>query len=173
MSFPEPASCVSSLSRILSRCSCASALSFSCVKRFRLVQDRCDFDLSMMVSRSSDAYEFLRLLLEREANWFQEHLCVLFISRSNAVVGYSFVSSGGLTGTIADCRIMLAMAILSGCVLLVLSHNHPSGNLRPSRAAEELTRCIGEAAKYHDITILDHIILTEDGYYSFADEGIL
>ena len=80
---------------------------------------------------------------------------------------------GGITGTVADPRLILAAAIKSLSVGLVLCHNHPSGNLRPSRADEELTLKIKEAAKYHDIKVLDHIILSSEGYFSFADEGLL
>ena len=83
------------------------------------------------------------------------------------------VSSGGITGTVADPRLILAAAIKSLAVAIVLAHNHPSGNLKPSQADEQLTAKIKEAAKYHDINVLDHIIVTPDAYYSFADEGLL
>ena len=77
------------------------------------------------------------------------------------------------TGTVADPRIILKKALEEDATSLVLCHNHPSGNLKPSRADEDLTHKIKEAAKYFDITVMDHIIVSEEGYYSFADEGIL
>jgi DNA repair protein RadC len=98
---------------------------------------------------------------------------VLLLNRANGVTGVYEASSGGITGTVADPRLILAAAIKSLSVSIILSHNHPSGNLNPSRADEEFTLKIKEAAKYHDIKVLDHIILTNEGYYSFADEGLI
>jgi DNA repair protein RadC len=83
------------------------------------------------------------------------------------------VSEGGITGTVADPRIILRKALEQDAVSLVLCHNHPSGSLRPSRADEQLTQKIKEAASFLDITVLDHIIVSEDGYFSFADEGLI
>ena len=83
------------------------------------------------------------------------------------------VSEGGITGTVADPRPILKTALEQNAVSLILCHNHPSGSLRPSRADEELTRKIREAARYLDITVLDHLIVSEEGYFSFADDGLL
>jgi DNA repair protein RadC len=78
-----------------------------------------------------------------------------------------------MTGTVADPRIILKKALEEDAVSLILCHNHPSGSLKPSRADEELTQKIKEAARFFDIKVLDHLIVSDDGYYSFADEGIL
>ena len=83
------------------------------------------------------------------------------------------MSKGGITGTVADPRIILKQALDEGATSLVLSHNHPSGNLSPSSADQELTQKIKQAASYFDIKILDHIIVSDEGHYSFADEGLL
>ena len=83
------------------------------------------------------------------------------------------LSEGGITGTIADPRIILKKALEENAVSLVLCHNHPSGSLKPSRQDEEITKKIKEAARYFDIKVLDHIIVSDSGYFSFADEGIL
>ncbi len=83
------------------------------------------------------------------------------------------VSQGGITGTVADPRIILQAALMAGAVSLILPHNHPSGSLTPSRQDDELTKKIKGAATYFDIKVLDHVIITEEEYYSFADEGIL
>ncbi len=83
------------------------------------------------------------------------------------------MSEGGITGTVADPRIILKKALENDAVNIILCHNHPSGSLKPSKADEELTHKIKEAAKYFDIKVLDHLIVSDDGYYSFADEGIL
>ena len=102
-----------------------------------------------------------------------EVFAVVFLNRANRIRHFEVISVGGITGTVADPRIILKKALEEDAVSLILCHNHPSGNLRPSRADEELTSKIRNAAKYFDINILDHIIVSTDGYYSFADEGIL
>jgi len=102
-----------------------------------------------------------------------EVFAVVFLNRANRIRHFEIVSVGGITGTVADPRIILKKALEEDAVSLILCHNHPSGNLRPSRADEELTTKIRNAAKYFDINILDHIIVSTDGYYSFADEGNL
>ncbi len=102
-----------------------------------------------------------------------EEFKVLLLNRANRVTGVYEASAGGITGTVADPRLILAVAIKSVSVSIILAHNHPSGNLKPSRADEELTAKIKEAGKYHEIKVLDHIIISSESYYSFADEGLL
>jgi DNA repair protein RadC len=98
---------------------------------------------------------------------------VIFLNRANKVKHIEIISEGGITGTVADPRIILKKALDEDAVSLILFHNHPSGSLRPSRADEDLTVKIKEAAKYFDIRVLDHIIVSESGYFSFADEGLV
>lgn len=100
-----------------------------------------------------------------------EVFAVLFLNRANRIRHFEIISSGGMTGTVADPRIILKKALEEDAVSIILCHNHPSGNLRPSRADEELTSKIRHAARYFDIQVLDHIIVSTEGYYSFADEG--
>jgi len=102
-----------------------------------------------------------------------EVFAVLFLNRANRINHFEVVSQGGITGTVADPRIILKKALEEEAVSIILCHNHPSGSLRPSRADEELTQKIKEAARYFDIRVMDHIIVSESGYYSFADEGLL
>lgn len=83
------------------------------------------------------------------------------------------MSAGGITGTVADPRFILAAAIKGLAVSIVIAHNHPSGYLKLSRADEEVTAKIKEAAKYHEIRVPDDIIISNDGYFSFADEALL
>jgi DNA repair protein RadC len=89
------------------------------------------------------------------------------------VIGSYQLSKGGITGTIADVRLILSVALKTLASGLILAHNHPSGNLKPSEADVSLTNKIKEAAKLMDIQVLDHIILSDCGYFSFADEKIL
>ena len=81
------------------------------------------------------------------------------------------MSRGGITGTVADPRVILKLALSHGATSIILSHNHPSGNLQPSKADEDITQKINQAASLIDIKLLDHIIISEEGYYSFMDEG--
>lgn len=125
------------------------------------------------ISTVKECYELLKELWNENTIEMQEQFKVMLLNRANKVIGIYEASSGGLTGTVADPRLILAAAIKSLSVSIILSHNHPSGNLKPSRADEELTQKIKVAAAYHDIRVIDHIIITSEGYYSFADEGIL
>ena len=122
------------------------------------------------VKSSSDIALYLQTLL---SDYQHEVLAVVFLNRANKIKHFEIVSEGGITGTVADPRIILKKALQEDAVSIVLCHNHPSGNLRPSRADETLTRKIKEAAGYFDINLLDHIIVSNEGYYSFADQGIL
>ena len=95
------------------------------------------------------------------------------LNRANKVIGIFAVSSGGMCGTIADPRVIFAAALKSCAISIILAHNHPSGNLRPSQSDIDLTNKLRAAGKLLDIEVLDHIILAEDSYLSLADEGLL
>lgn len=123
-----------------------------------------------MISSSNEIANYLQLKLR---DYSHEVFAVLFLNRANKINHFKIISEGGITGTVADPRIILKKALEENAVSIILCHNHPSGSLKPSRADEELTRKIKEAAKYFDIAVLDHIIVSDAGYYSFADEGIL
>jgi DNA repair protein RadC len=125
------------------------------------------------IEKSSDAANILRVLWEDGKLELVEQFKVLFLNRANKVIGLFNVSSGGITGTVADPRIIFTAALKLNAVGILLCHNHPSGNLKPSRADEELTQKMKGAGAFLDIKILDHIILTAEEYYSFADEGLL
>ncbi|MFT3681614.1 MAG: DNA repair protein RadC [Ferruginibacter sp.] len=122
------------------------------------------------IRSSNDMAEYLRALLK---DFSYEVFAVLFLNKANKVNHFEVLSRGGITGTVADPRIILKKALETGATSIALCHNHPSGNLKPSRADEELTRKIKEAASYLDIAVIDHIIVSEEGYYSFADEGLI
>jgi DNA repair protein RadC len=122
------------------------------------------------ITSSTDVANYLQTLLK---DYKHEVFAVLFLNRSNKINHFQIISEGGITGTVADPRIILKKALEEDAVSIILCHNHPSGSLKPSKADEELTYKIKEAAKYFDIKVLDHLIVSDDGYYSFADEGIL
>lgn len=119
---------------------------------------------------SGDIARYLQIKLKDHRH---EVFAVLFLNRANKINHFEIISEGGITGTVADPRIILRKALEEDAVNIILCHNHPSGSLKPSRADEELTKKIKEAARLFDIAVIDHIIVSEDGYYSFADEGIL
>ena len=122
------------------------------------------------VLSSSDIAIYLQNKLKDHRH---EVFAVLFLNRANRVNHFEIISKGGITGTVADPRIILKKALEEDAVNIVLCHNHPSGSLKPSRQDEELTHKIKEAARYFDIQVLDHIIVSDMGYFSFADEGLL
>lgn len=122
------------------------------------------------IGSSQDAARYLQALLRDHRH---EVFCVLYLNRANKINGHEIVSRGGITGTVADPRIILRRALEEDAVGLILCHNHPSGNLRPSRSDEELTVKIREAARFFDIRLLDHLIVSNEGYFSFADEGLI
>jgi DNA repair protein RadC len=103
----------------------------------------------------------------------QEVFAVVFLNRGNKITHLEIVSEGGITGTIADPRVILKKALEHNATALILCHNHPSGNTRPSKADEAVTQKIKQAASLLDIHIMDHIIVSSEGYFSFADEGLL
>lgn len=123
-----------------------------------------------LVKDSRDIAGFLKARLQ---DLSYEVFAVIFLNRANRITHFEIISRGGITGTVADPRIILKKALEQEAVSIILCHNHPSGNLKPSRADELLTQKIKEAALLLDIRILDHIIVSEMGYYSFADEGQL
>ena len=123
-----------------------------------------------VITSSTDVANYLQTLLK---DYKHEVFAVLFLNRSNKINHFQIISEGGITGTVADPRIILKKALEEDAVSIILCHNHPSGSLKPSKADRELTFKIKEAAKYFDIKVLDHLIVSDDGYYSFADEGIL
>jgi DNA repair protein RadC len=102
-----------------------------------------------------------------------EVFAVIFLNRANKINHFEVISSGGMSGTVADPRMILRIALEEKAVSIILCHNHPSGNLKPSQPDRELTKKIKEAARLFDINLLDHIIVSQDGYFSFADEGLI
>src|SRR5215510_3145379 len=123
-----------------------------------------------VITTSQDIADFFIAKLK---DYRHEVFAVVFLNRANKINHFEIVSEGGITGTVADPRVILKKALEEDAVSIILCHNHPSGSLKPSRADEELTFKIREAARYFDIRVVDHIIVSENGYYSFADEGVL
>ena len=122
---------------------------------------------------SEDAYKYLLPTYKKGTICYKEYFKVLFLNQANQVLGYTLISEGGITETSVDVRVILQAALLTNSVAIILAHNHPSGNLKPSRQDMEITKQVKDAARLMRITVIDHLILTDAGYYSFSDEGQL
>ncbi|RFZ82070.1 JAB domain-containing protein [Mucilaginibacter terrenus] len=122
------------------------------------------------VTCSRDGYNIMRrhlMDLNHEEFW------IMLLSRSAKVIAKELISKGGLSGTVADPRVIYHIAIQHQASSLILIHNHPSGNLKPSREDIILTKKIADAGKLLDINVLDHLIISDNGYFSFGDEGMI
>lgn len=123
------------------------------------------------ISNSQGAYEILTNLFPENTIDYRETFIVLYLNRANQVLGYSVISQGGTTSTTVDIKMVIQTALLANASCIMLAHNHPSGNLRPSSDDNIVTNRIRDAARLFDITVLDHIIITNESYYSFTDNG--
>ena len=122
------------------------------------------------ITSSKSVFELMQPLIGELPH---EEFWILYLNNSNKVIQKKQLSKGGITGTLVDVRLALKIALEVGAVGLVLSHNHPSGTLKPSQADKDLTLKLKTAGQSLDIKVLDHLIITENGYFSFADENIL
>jgi DNA repair protein RadC len=122
---------------------------------------------------SEDAAEMCRSCFNPDTIDWREEAIVIALNRNNLVLGYYPMSNGGVSGTVVDQKVVFQVALTSNACRLILAHNHPSGNLRPSQGDRDITDTLVKGAKLLDITIVDHIIITSEGYTSFVDEGWL
>lgn len=127
----------------------------------------------VQIYSSHDAVEVLRSKWHRCRIEHVEEFKIIVLNRANKVLGVADISLGGVSGCVVDPKVVFQTALAANASSIVLSHNHPSGNLKPSEADLQITRKCKEAGKFLDLPILDHIILTKDGFFSFADEGVL
>ncbi|MEG9328993.1 JAB domain-containing protein [Salinimicrobium catena] len=126
------------------------------------------------INSSREAFNIFNSIWDQNAIAAQEHFNVMLLNNSNRVKGIFLLSSGGITATLVDIRILFAVVLKSLSTAVIIAHNHPSGALHPSTADKKLTEKIKNAGELLDIKLLDHLILTPSNeYYSFADEGLL
>ena len=125
------------------------------------------------VGHSKDAYIIFKNSWDENRIELQEQFKVMLLNRANKVLGIYEVSTGGMTGTFADPKLIFVAALKAGACNIVLVHNHPSGNLKPSKQDEQLTFKIKEGGKLLDIVLLDHLIISNEGYFSMQDEGLI
>lgn len=125
------------------------------------------------ITCSKDVHHLLYENWDKNKLELQEQFKVMFTNRANKVLGIYELSTGGIAGTVADPKLIFVAALKCAACGFILSHNHPSGNLTPSQADLDLTRKLREGGKLLELQLLDHIIITSEGYYSFADDGVL
>ena len=136
---------------------------------YKITGERREFD-RVKITNSREAYDYALNFWRGDIGVY-ESTFVLLVDRSNSTLGYAKISQGGISGTVVDIRLILKYAIENLASGIFLFHNHPSGQLRPSPQDFSITNKLKEACRWMDISLLDHIIVTEERYYSFADEG--
>lgn len=122
------------------------------------------------INTSREFADYFKALLQ---DYTHEVFAVVYLNASNKILRYEILSEGGITSTIVDPRIILRNAILEKSTRIVVCHNHPSGSTKPSNADNILTEKLKQAGKLMDISVLDHIIVGEEGFYSYADDGLI
>ena len=125
------------------------------------------------VTNSKVVYDLLLAQWNHDIIEYQEELKVVLLNRANVILGVYELSKGGISGTVVDIKIILAVALKCNASGIILIHNHPSGNLEPSDPDTVITRKLKEASEVFELLLLDHLIISKEGYYSFADNGIL
>lgn len=148
------------------------AKAISIIAALELGRRRSDTETKVadVITGSHSAWQILRRHL---VDLNHEEFWILLLSRNNKVIAKELISKGGLSGTVADPKIIFSIALQHQASSIILAHNHPSGNLKPSQQDIDLTKKLYQAGKILDINVFDHLIITDDGFLSFADEGLL
>lgn len=128
---------------------------------------------SQKILSSRNLYEVATHLFDPETIEYRESFWMICLNQGNFVIATYHVGDGGITGTVADVRMIFQAALKSHAVSIAVFHNHPSGQIRPSHNDVQITHKLRDAGKLLDISLLDHLIVTKERYYSFADEGEL
>jgi DNA repair protein RadC len=148
----------------------AKAISIIAALELGRRRDETEIKIPETINGSQSVYQVLRRHL---VDLNHEEFWILLLSRSCKIIAKELISKGGLSGTVADPKIIFGIALQHQASSIILAHNHPSGNLKPSQQDIDLTKKIHQAGKILDIGVLDHLIITDGGFYSFADEGLL
>jgi DNA repair protein RadC len=125
------------------------------------------------VKSSLDSYKVLHTHWDMDTIELHEEFKVLLLNRANQALGVHHLSKGGVSGTVVDAKLIFSVALKCNASSIILAHNHPSCNKKPSQADIDITNKIKEGCRCLDMTLLDHLILIKDSYFSFADEGLL
>lgn len=141
------------------------------ISKFSIVKEKTDFK-KIKITSSQDSYNYMKAFYVNSIEVYESFFIIL-LNRANNTVGYAMISQGGIVGTVVDVKMIakyIADSLASG---IILGHNHPSGLTSPSEQDKLITSKVKSMSAYFDTNVLDHIILGEDSYFSFADEGIL
>ena len=141
------------------------------IPQFSLKKEKTEFPIAKITS-SRDSFEFIRQFYFDDIDII-ESFFILLLNQANNTIGYAKISQGGITSTVVDTRIIAKYAIEALATGVILAHNHPSGSMWPSEPDKRLTEKIKTALKLLDINVMDHIILSDETYYSFADNGMM
>ncbi len=125
------------------------------------------------LSNSTKTADFLRKVFDADLIEYREEFIMIILDRGNEVLGYHKVATGGRASVLVDAKMIFTSTLLAGGHHIIVAHNHPSGRTNPSKEDIAITNKLYEGGKLLDIAVLDHIIITTDSYYSFADEGLL
>jgi DNA repair protein RadC len=126
-----------------------------------------------IISTSEKAYQIFNKIWDQGLIQLQEEFKMLLLDRNNQLLGFYSLSKGGISGTVVDLKILFAVALKSKSSAIIIAHNHPSGNLKASNEDIELNKKIKSASKFLDILFLDHLIISNDGFSSFCDKGLM
>ena len=129
--------------------------------------------VSSKIATSFDAVQIIRKFWNEETIEMQEEVKVILLNNSNCVLGIYNLSKGGITSSLVDIRLVLSVALKCLAQGIILVHNHPSGNLKPSSADLDIVKKLKESCKIMDINLFDSIIITKESYMSFADDGLI
>lgn len=138
---------------------------------YKLTASKCEFEQKKIMS-SSEAYDYAKQFYFDDLLIYESSF-IMLVNRANKVIGYAKISQGGVAGTFVDIKIVAKYAVESLCAGVFFIHNHPSGNVKPSIEDRQITDKLKKALSLFDIKLLDSIIISDDSYYSFCDEGIL
>lgn len=125
------------------------------------------------IKNSNDSYDLFKEMYDADTLEYNESVICLFLNRRNLTIAWSKISVGGMSGSIVDPKTIFSRALTLGASGIILSHNHPSGNLKPSQSDIKLTKKINDGCKILELVCLDHIIIANGGYYSFADKNLI
>lgn len=120
---------------------------------------------------SNDIYQLSKLMFNQGTIEWTEEAIIMCMNRNNELIGFKCISSGGMAGTVIDPKVVFTIALQCSAHAVILMHNHPSGNLKTSQADDIVTQKLVEAGRMLEIQVLDHLIVTTESYYSYADNG--
>ena len=128
---------------------------------------------SIVITSAEKSVEVFKKYITKNMVETQEFFAIMYLNNANKCLGVYLVGQGGFTAVVSERRLIMSGALLIGCTGFIMCHNHPSGNLTPSQADKNFTKQIVQLANEHDIKVMDHVIITKDSYYSFAQNGLL